>query len=65
MSLTIDPTITDLNEWAADLPMVDEFLFVMWGVVPGASRPTRSPARVHASTVAGAGWLNALYGFAV
>jgi hypothetical protein len=64
MSLTIDPTITDFNEWAADQSMVDDWLFVMFGVVPGvSSRPARPWGRVHHSSVATAGWLNTLFGF--
>jgi hypothetical protein len=65
MSLTLDPTITDLDDWAADLSMVDDWLYAMWGVLPGASKPRRSSRHVHPSSVAGAGWLNALWGFAV
>ena len=66
MSLTIDPTINDLNEWAADQTMVDDWLYVMWGIVPGASsRPSRRFGRVHPSSVTTAGWLNTLFGFAV
>ena len=65
MSLTIDPTSTDLNEWAADLSMVDDWLYTMWGIVPGSSKPARSAARVHPSSVTTAGWLNAMFGFAV
>ena len=66
MSLTIDHTITDCNEWAAEVSMVDDWLFVMFGIVPGASsRPARPWGRVHPSSVAGAAWLNTLYGFAV
>jgi hypothetical protein len=66
MSLTSDPTITDLNEWATDRSMVDDWLYVRWGIVPGASsRPARPWGRVHPSSVATAGWLNTLFGFAV
>ena len=66
MSVTIDHTITDFNEWAADLSMVDDWLFVMFGIVPGASSPAARPwGRVHPSSVATAGWLNTLYGFAL
>jgi hypothetical protein len=66
MSLTIDHTITDLNEFASDPSMVDEWLFVMWGVAPGtSSRPGRPWGRVHPSSVATAGWLNTLFGFGV
>ena len=66
MSLTIDATIADLSEWAADQSMVDDWLYVMWGIVPGASIP--SPKRhgcVHPSSAATAGWLNTLFGFSV
>jgi phage-related minor tail protein len=65
MALTIDTTITDLNEWAADLSMVDDWLYRMWGIVPGASKSTRPFGRVHPSTVATAGWLNTMFGFDV
>ena len=66
MSLTVDPTITDLDEWACDASMVDDWLYVMWGVVPGSSsRPARRFGRVHPSSAATAGWLNTLFGFAV
>jgi phage-related minor tail protein len=65
MTLTIDPTITDLNEWVADLSMVDDWLYTMWGIVPGAGKPARTFGRVHPSSVATAGWLNTLFGFAV
>jgi hypothetical protein len=64
MSLTIDPILTDLDEWAADLSMVDDWLYAMWGIVPGASKPRRSSGAVHPSSPATAGWLNALFGFA-
>ena len=62
MSLTIDPVITDLDEWAADFSMVDDWLFAMWGIVPGASKPRRSGR--FPSSVTTAGWLNAMWGFA-
>jgi len=66
MSLTIDPTIADINEWAADQSMVDDWLYLMWGILPGASsRSTKRFGRVHASSTATAGWLNTLFGFAV
>ena len=66
MSLTFDQTTTDLNEFAADQSMVDDWLFVMFGIVPGtSSRSARPWGRVHHSSVATAGWLNTLYGFAV
>jgi hypothetical protein len=66
MSLTIDPTITDLNEWAVDESMVDDWLYVMWGIAPGTSSPpARRFGRVHPSGAATAGWLNTLFGFSV
>lgn len=66
MSLTIDHPITDFNEWATDPSMVDDWLFVMWGIVPGtSSRPARPWGRVHPSSVATADWLSRLYGFGV
>ena len=66
MSLTIDPTTNDINEWAADQSMVDDWLYVMWGIAPGtSSRPARRFGRLHPSSVATADWLNTLFGFAV
>ena len=66
MSLTIDSTITELSQWGSDEPMVDHWLYVMWGVVPGSSsQPARPWGRVHPSSVATAGWLTTLFGFAV
>lgn len=66
MSLTIDPTINDLDQWATDASMVDDWLFVMWGIVPGTSSLAARPwGRVHPSSAATAGWLNTLFGFAV
>lgn len=63
MSLTIDHTITDLYEWATDQSMVDDWLHVMWGVVPGASSPPARPwGRLHPSSAATAGWLDTLFG---
>ena len=64
MSLTIEPTISDLNEWTAEVSLVDHWLFAMWGVRPGHSSPTRSHG-VHPSSVTTAGWLNSLWGFTV
>jgi hypothetical protein len=63
MSLTIDPTISDLNEWTGDVSLVDHWLYSMWGVGPRHSSPTRSSGRVHPSGVAEADWLTALWGF--
>jgi hypothetical protein len=66
MSLTIDPTTTDLHQWAADQSMVDDWLYVMWGIVPGASsRPARRFGRLHPASTATSGWLSTLFGFAV
>lgn len=66
MSVTIDPTFTDIHEWATDPSMVNDWLYVMWGIVPGASsRPARPWGRLHPSSVATAGWLHALFGVAV
>jgi phage-related minor tail protein len=65
MTLTIDPTISDLNEWAADLSMVDDWLYTMWGIVPGAGKAARPFGRVHPSGVATARWLNTMFGFVV
>jgi hypothetical protein len=65
MSLTIAHTTTDLNQWATDQSMVDDWLFVMWGIVPGTSNPKARPwGRAHPSSAATAGWLNTLFGFA-
>jgi hypothetical protein len=64
MSLTIDPILADLDQWASDVSMVDDWLYAMWGVVPGVSSP-RSQCTVHPSTAAAAGWLNAMWGFAI
>jgi hypothetical protein len=65
MSLTIDPTTTDFNEWASDQSMVEDWLFVMWGIVPGvSSRPAQPWGRVHPSSVTTSGW-NRLFGFDV
>ena len=66
MSLTIDPTFTDINEWAADPSMVDDWLYVVYGIVPGTSnRPARPWGRVHPSSTATSGWLNTLFGFGI
>ncbi len=66
MSLTIDPTINDLDQWVTDASMVDDWLFVMWGIVPGTSSRTARPGgRAHPSRAATAGWLNTLFAFAV
>lgn len=64
MSLTIEPTISDLNEWTAEVSLIDHWLYSIWGVRPEHSSPTRS-RHVHPSSVAGAGWLNTLWGFSV
>ena len=39
MSLTIDPMIDELDEWASDLSMVEDWLYALWGIVPGVSSP--------------------------
>ena len=66
MSLTINQTNSDLNEWTTDQSMVDHWLFVMWGIVPGtSSRPARPWGRVHPSSSATSGWLSTLFGFTV
>lgn len=65
MSLTIEPTFSDLNKWTAEVSLVDHWLYSIWGVRPDRSSPMRSSGHVHPSSVAGAGWLNALWGFAV
>ena len=65
MSLTINQTNSDLNEWTTDQSMVDHWLFVMWGIVPGSSsRPARPWGRVHPSSRATAYWISTLFGFA-
>ena len=65
MSLTIEPTISDLNQWTAEVSLVDHWLFSIWGVRPEHSSPTRSSRHAHPSNRAHAGWLNALWGFDV
>ncbi|HKY76345.1 MAG TPA: hypothetical protein VJS45_09405 [Acidimicrobiia bacterium] len=66
MSVTIGHTISGVNELAPGLSMVDDWLYVIWGIVPGtSSQPARPWGRVHPSSVATADWLNALFGFAV
>jgi hypothetical protein len=64
MSLTIDPMIDELDEWASDLSMVEDWLYALWGIVAGISSP-RSELTADPSTAATAGWLNALWGFAI
>jgi hypothetical protein len=64
MSLTIDPMIDELDEWASERSMVEDWLYALWGIVPGVSSP-RSELTAHPFTAAAAGWLNALWGSAI
>jgi hypothetical protein len=63
MSLTLDTTLVDIEDWAVQVPTVDDWLWTMWGIRDGASSPRCSGRRIHPSTFASAAWLNALWGF--
>ena len=65
MSLTLDTTLIDVGDWDAEVPTVEDWLCTMWGIGVGTSSPRSSVVRVHPSSLAAAGWLNALWGFSV
>ena len=64
MSLTIDTTPIDIDDWATDRPTVEDWMRTIWGLQPGTSSP-RCSGNVHRSCLASGGWLTAMYGFSI
>jgi len=65
MTLTLDTMPIDTGEWDGEASMVDDWLRVLWGIQPGVSSPRPAAVRVHPACLASAGWLTALWGFAL
>jgi hypothetical protein len=65
MTLTLDTTTIDTGQWDAEAPMVEEWLWTLWGIRPGVSSPRPATVPVHPACLASAGWLSALWGFSL
>ena len=65
MTLAFDTAPIDIGFLDVDDWMAEEFLYTLWGLRFGSSSPRSSGSPVHPSTVASAGWLHYLWGFAV
>jgi hypothetical protein len=65
MRLTIDPLAIDLDEWAVELPLFDDWLGPLWSIRPGVSSPISSRGAVHPGCQASAAWLRALWGYSI
>ena len=64
MTLSLDTSLLDIEAWEANLPLAGDWLYALWGLRPGVSSPRSSGVTVPPGTP-GAGWLHALWGFAV
>jgi len=65
MTLSLDTSPLDIDAWEADPPTTGDWLSALWGVRPGVSSPRSCGVAVQPSAAASAGWLHALFGFAV
>jgi hypothetical protein len=63
LSLEMNPL--DVEAWATDLPKSADWLYPLRGIRPGVRSPRPTRLAVHPSAAASAGWLRALWGFAV